>query len=65
MEKDNIYYRFGKRYRKIRRDEKIEEGAMHSYCGCELKPIMGIGTVGDIPANFSDEREFYNPIEED
>jgi len=62
--KENVYYRFGNRYRKINRDEVIEAGALHSYCGGELHPILNAETIGDIPANFSDEREFYNPLPE-
>ena len=60
--KEIFYYRFGKKFRKISRNEKIEKGAMQSWCGGELQPIMGTDTIGDIPANFSDEREFYNPV---
>jgi hypothetical protein len=62
--KENIYIRFGRKFRKIGRNEKIEEGAMHYFCGGELWPIKSPDTVGDIPASFSDEREFYNPIPE-
>ncbi len=29
----------------------------------KLMPIMGIDTVGQTPADFSDERNFYNPVE--
>lgn len=60
--RENIYWRFGKKYRKIKRDEKIQIGAMHSFCGGELSPICGNDTIGDTPSSFSDEREFYNPI---
>ncbi|MCK5020834.1 MAG: hypothetical protein KAS32_27685 [Candidatus Peribacteraceae bacterium] len=60
--KDIIYTRFGKKYRKIGRRDKIEVGAMHSYCGGELSPILREATIGSIPANFSDERTFYNPV---
>ena len=61
-----IYWRFGKKYKKIERNsnEKIKDGAMHSYCGGELFPIIGNDTIGDVPSNFSDEREFYNPVDE-
>ena len=59
-----VYYRFGKKYRKIGRDEVIEEGAMHSLCGYELKPLASPDTVGQTPSAYSDEREFYNPIKE-
>lgn len=62
MKKDIIYYRFGKKYRKIGRDEIISEGAMHCWCGGELMPIMNKDTIGDRPSSFSEEREFFNPI---
>jgi Flp pilus assembly CpaF family ATPase len=62
INKEIEYIRFGKKYRKIGRNEVIKEGAMQSWCYGELHPIMGIDTIGDIPANYSDEREFYNPI---
>jgi len=57
-----LYYRFGKPYRKIKRDEVIEIGAMHSWCNGELNPILNEKTIGQTPNCFSDEREFYNPI---
>ncbi len=62
-----IYQRFGKKYRKIDRDEVIKAGAMQSWHGGELSPIMNSDskTIGNRPSNFSDEREFYNPLEED
>lgn len=56
------YVRFGKQYRKLGRMEIIKNGACHSLCGGELYPIVGVDTVGDVPASFSDQREFYNPI---
>ncbi|KKM21239.1 hypothetical protein LCGC14_1637460 [marine sediment metagenome] len=58
-----IYYRFGKKFRKIRRGEIIKKGAMQSWCGGELQPIKGHDTIGDIPSNFCDERDFYNPVD--
>lgn len=58
-----IYTRYGREYRKLDRDEIIEEGAMHSYCDGELQPMQNPGTVGDVPGSFSYERDFYNPIE--
>ncbi len=60
--KEITYWRFGNPYRKLKRDEIIKEGAMQSWCFGELEPIKGTDTIGDIPANFSDERDFYNPI---
>ena len=61
-----IYTRHGKHYVKVSRYGVIKEGAMQSWCGGELKPITNSDgeTVGSTPADFSDEREFYNPIEE-
>lgn len=56
-----IYVRHGKTYKKLKRDEIIKVGAMHSIAGGELQPIMGTDTIGDVPANFSSERDFYNP----
>ena len=60
-----IYTRNGKHYVKLSRHGIIKEGAMQSWCGGELKPIAKSGgeTVGSTPADFSDEREFYNPVE--
>lgn len=51
-------------YRKLKRDEVIEEDAMQSWCYGELHPIKNTDgeTIGDTPSSFSDEREFYNPI---
>ncbi len=54
-----IYVRFGKNYRKLNRDEIIKEGDLQSWCYGELQPIVGIDTIGDKPASFSEEREFY------
>lgn len=58
-----VYERFGKKYKKIKRDEVIKEGAMHNYCFGELMPLVNNDTIGQTPADFSDEREFFNPIE--
>jgi len=60
--KENLYIRHGMRYRKIGRDEVIQAGAMHSYCGGELKPVINKDTIGDTPSSFSPERDFFNPI---
>jgi hypothetical protein len=58
------YYRHNKSYRKLLRHERIEEGAMQSWCHGELQPIVNADgeTVGGTPADFSEERDFYNPI---
>lgn len=60
------YQRFGKKYRKIGRHEVIKEGAMYSWRLGELKPTGQFmpDTVGDIPAHYYSERDFYNPIED-
>ena len=59
-----IYVRHGIKYLKLERNEIIKEGAMQSWCDNELYPILNAdgSTVGDIPAHFSDERDFYNPV---
>jgi len=65
MRKSTTYRRFGKEYTKLKRNEVIKEGAMQSWCNGELNLIMGGDeTIGDIPANFSKKRDFYNPKEE-
>lgn len=56
------YTRYGKQYRKLGRDEVIKEGALHSYCFGELYPIRDEDTIGQTPADFSDERDFFNLI---
>jgi hypothetical protein len=56
-----IYQKDGKQFVKIARNEKIRSGAMHSWCGGELQPIMHDETIGQTPDDFSDEREFFNP----
>lgn len=61
-QQDFIYYRFGKPFRKIKRDEIIEEGAMQSWCLGELQPVKDPRTIGQTPSDFSDERDFYNPL---
>lgn len=58
-----VYRRFGNDYRKLGRDEKIKEGALHSWNGGALRPVMNADTVGQTPADFSDERDFYNLME--
>ena len=37
---ETAYFRFGKRYRKLKRDEIIQQSAMQSWCCGELQPIM-------------------------
>jgi len=64
--KNQIYIRFGKKYRKLMRNEIIKKGAMQSWCYGELQPIKNSDgrTIGDTPSSFSNERNFYNPIQE-
>jgi len=59
-----IYTRFGKKYRKLKRNEIIKKGAMQSWCYGELQPIKNSDgeTIGNTPSSFSDERDFYTPI---
>ena len=63
---EQIYFKNGNLYRKLDRNEIIQEGAMQSWCHGELMPIINANgtTVGDKPSSFSDERDFYNPIKE-
>jgi len=61
--KENTYYRFGKPYKKLQRHEIIREGAMQSWCNGELNSIMEDDIVGQTPNQFSDERDFYNPVD--
>ena len=58
------YIRSKRKFRKLKRDEVIEEGAMQSWCNGELQPAEDLisETVGDTPSSFSDNRDFYNPI---
>lgn len=58
-----IYHRFGKKFRKIERNEIIKKGAMQSWCGGELRPIKGWDTVDDKPSSFNEERDFYNLVD--
>ena len=58
------YIRFGNKYYKLGRKEIIKKGAMQSWCNGELQPIFNSSTIGKTPSDFSDERDFYNLIEE-
>jgi len=64
ISKNLIYNRFGKKFKKIQRNEIIKEGAMQSWDDGELQPIKNSDgkTIGDTPSSFSDEKDFYNPI---
>lgn len=63
--KKQIYYKDGKKYKKLKRNEIIKEGAMQSWLHGELIPIKNTDgtTVGGTPSQFSNKRDFYNPIE--
>lgn len=60
----NTYIRHGLNYRKLiyRDKEVIKEGAMQSWELGELQPIINEDTIGQTPSQFSDERDFYNPL---
>jgi len=62
--KRNFAYRiYNKPYRKLKRHEIIEKGAMQSWGGGELQPIvLYSGIEGSTPNEFSTERDFYNPV---
>ena len=59
-----IYFRNGKRYIKLNRNEVIKKGAMQSWGNGGLNPICNTDgkTIGSKPSDFSEERDFYNPI---
>ena len=61
-----IYHRFGKRYRKLKRNEIIKKDALQSWEHGELQPITNAdgNTIGNTPKEFSNERDFYNLIRE-
>lgn len=60
-----IYYRYGIKLRKLNRTEKITINCLQSFNYGELHEIMfPEETVGQTPADFSDEREFYIPIKD-
>lgn len=62
MKKETIYQRFGKKYKKLQRNEIIKEGAMQSWANGKLQPIMNTDgqTIGGTPSDFSEKRDFYN-----
>ena len=62
--KKTIYYRHGNKYYKLGRNEVIRSDAMQSWCHGELQPITNSDglTIGCTPSEFSDERDFYNPV---
>lgn len=59
-----VYYKDGRKYKKIGRDEMIEKGAMHSILDGELHAIKSPDTIGDTPSSFSLDRNFFNPIKQ-
>lgn len=56
----------GRKYKKVRPNEIIKEGAIHTFNGSPPSPITNaLGeTVGYTPKEFSDLRVFYNPYKE-
>ena len=58
------YFKSGRRYKKLDRNEEILPGAMQSWDNGELQPITNSNgeTFGATPIEFSNERDFYNPI---
>ena len=56
-----FYHKYGKVYKKIGRGRTIQKGALHSWNGGSLNPIMGIATIGGTPNSFDPQRDFYNP----
>lgn len=59
-----VYWKDGSRYYKLERDEVIDCCAIQSWCNGELQPLMNTdgNTIGSTPSEFSDERDFYNPL---
>ena len=55
----------GIEYEKIGRDDIIKEGAMHSWNNGTLTPLINSETVGQKPLDFSSNRDFYNPVQEE
>jgi hypothetical protein len=55
---------FDKRYRKLGRNEIIEEGARHTWQNGELMRLNDVygNIIGKTPADFSDDRDFYNLV---
>lgn len=52
----------GKKYYKLKRDEKIEKGALHQhYYGKRCNLIKHEKTIGKKPSDFM-QRRFYNPL---
>jgi hypothetical protein len=55
-----VYYLRGKKYRKLKKWEVIKEGAMSKRSG-EISQINE-NCVGKTPSEFSDKRDFFNPL---
>lgn len=56
-----IYYQ-GKKYKKVEKYEKIKRKAVVTHCGKEFLPLRNLSFIGNILANYSQEREFYNLV---
>jgi hypothetical protein len=54
----------GEQYKKLQRDEVIEHGAMHTIDDGMMHPVLNEETIGMKPADFSEERDFWNLMED-
>jgi hypothetical protein len=52
-----------RQYNRVKRDEVIKEGALHTLDGRNFNPLMNPESVGQTPSEFSRKRVFYNPVE--
>lgn len=61
-----IYYRNGRKYKKVTPHGTIDDYAMVSCCGGELMPISELDddVCGMTPSEVSDELDFFNLIED-
>ena len=48
--------------RKIERNEKIQRGDIHSLDGQVFYNIINEETIGQVPADFASDREFYRIV---
>lgn len=53
-----------KRYKKLKRNERIKPETIHSLCGHGYFPLTNTTTIGQRPSDFSDEKDFYNLVGE-
>lgn len=52
----------GKQYIKVERNEVIKLGAIQKFKDFRYMPLKNESSIGCYPCNFSDERNFFNPI---